>query len=459
MLPSTPEYYCFLVLVFLAFWLLRRFRLASLVLICAANLFFYAKWGLIYLLVIPGAATCDYFLGREIARTSNAATRRILFGCSLFMNVSLIFATRLGLPQGVLNRVPGLLLPLSLSFYAFQALTYTWDIYRKDARPSPGYLQYLASVSFFPTALAGPVTRVSSLVPQWDWKGVVLTGEEGSRALFLIGLGLVKKFLIADYLGNNLVNRVFDLPTLYSGGDVLVAVYGYAFQLYYDFSGYSDIALGAALLLGIRLPVNFNSPYRALNITHFWRRWHISFSNWLRDYLYFSLPGPRTRVMPYINLVVTMALGGLWHGFSWTYLIWGLLHGVALSGYRFWQVLRKGRPHSGNVAWKFASGLLTFHFVLFTWVFFRAANVETALKILSQIANFRFVFDNTTPTFVLVLFAGALAHFIPRSWYDGAVIRFARTPAVVQSAAMAALVIAIQRVAATGAAPFIYTKF
>ena len=130
-----------------------------------------------------------------------------------------------------------------------------------------------------------------------------LAGEEGSRALFLIGIGLAKKFLIADYLGNNLVNRVFDLPTLYSGGDVLVAVYAYAFQLYYDFSGYSDIAIGAGLLLGIRLPVNFNAPYRALNIADFWRRWHITFSNWLRDYLYFSLPGPRTRVMPYVNLI------------------------------------------------------------------------------------------------------------------------------------------------------------
>ena len=149
----------------------------------------------------------------------------------------------------------------------------------------------LASVTFFPTILAGPITRVSSLLSQWRWKNVVLTGEEGGRALFLIGLGLAKKFLIADYLGNNLVNRVFDLPTLYSGGDVLVGVYAYAFQLYYDFSGYTDIAIGSGLLLGIRLPVNFKSPYRAANIADFWRRWHISFSDWLRDYLYFSLPG------------------------------------------------------------------------------------------------------------------------------------------------------------------------
>jgi alginate O-acetyltransferase complex protein AlgI len=449
MSPSTPEYYCFLVLIFFAFWLLRRFRLACMVLVCAANLFFYAKWGLIYLLLIPAAATSDFFIGSAIGRIQRPPIRRLLISCSLLINIGLIASGRTG----------GLVLPLSLSFYAFQALTYTIDIYRKDAQPSPSYLQYLASVSFFPTALAGPITRVSSLIPQWNWKGVVLTGEEGSRALFLIGLGLAKKFLIADYLGNNLVNRVFDLPTLYSGGDVLVAVYAYAFQLYYDFSGYSDIAIGAGLLLGIRLPVNFNAPYRALNIADFWRRWHISFSDWLRDYLYFSLPGPRTRVMPYVNLIVTMAIGGLWHGLSWTFLIWGLLHGTGLAGFRLWQAAFKGRSRTESPLRRFAGGLLTFHFVLLGWIFFRAANVDTALKILSQIAGFRFSFDNTTPAFLLVLLAGVAAHFIPKPWYDGGIIRFSRTPALIQSAALALLVFAIQRVAATGAAPFIYTRF
>jgi D-alanyl-lipoteichoic acid acyltransferase DltB (MBOAT superfamily) len=454
MLSSAPEYYCFLVLVFLAFWSLRRFRLACMVFVCAANLFFYAKWGLIYLLLIPGAATSDFLIGRLIARRQSPSIRRSLVSISILINAGLILSGRTG----------SLVLPLSLSFYAFQALTYTIDIYRREAQPSASYLQYLASVSFFPTALAGPITRVSSLIPQWNWKGAVLTGEEGSRALFLIGLGLAKKFLIADYLGNNLVDRVFDLPTLYSGGDVLVAVYGYAFQLYYDFSGYSDIAVGAGLLLGIRLPVNFNAPYRALDIADFWRRWHISFSSWLRDYLYFSLPGPRTRFMPYVNLIVTMAIGGLWHGLSWTFLIWGLLHGTGLAGFRLWQRGGKVRVRAESRALSFLGALLTFHFVLLTWIFFRAANVETALKILSQIAAFRFsfgnaLFSNTTPAFLFVLLAGAAAHFIPKSWYDGSIIGFSRTPALIQSAALALLVLAIQRVASTGAAPFIYTRF
>ena len=277
--------------------------------------------------------------------------------------------------------------------------------------PLRDFGEYLASVTFFPTILAGPITRVSTLVPQWKWKGTVLTAEEGSRALFLIGLGLFKKFLIADYLANNLINRVFDLPALYSSGDVIAAVYAYAFQLYYDFSGYTDIALGSALLLGIKLPINFNAPYTAANISDFWRRWHISFSNWLRDYLFFSLPGKRTKLMPYVNLVITMALGGLWHGISWTFLIWGLLHGVGQAVFRFWQTLKRPMPRLGGI-------LLTFHFVLFAWIFFRAATFEAALQILGQIGALRpatATFVNVSPALLFVLLVGVAGHFIPKT--------------------------------------------
>jgi alginate O-acetyltransferase complex protein AlgI len=458
MLPTSPEYFLIPCLLFFAFWLVRV-RPAAVWLVLAVNLFFYAKWGLIYLLLVPAAATCDFFLAPFIYRASQPF-RRLLLSVSLAMNIGLIVFCRYA-PWA------GLALPLSLSFYAFQALTYTIDIYRDEAKPIPGYLQYLTSVTFFPTIVAGPITPVTALAKQWKWKGAVLTGEEGSRALFLIGFGLFKKFLIADYLGNNLVNRVFDLPTLYSGGDVLAAVYGYGFQLYYDFSGYSDVAIGTALLLGIRLPANFNLPYRAANIADFWRRWHITFSNWLRDYLYFALPGPRTRAMPYLNLAITMVLGGLWHGTNPTFLIWGLLHGAALAGCRLWQVWHKrdggsARKHTGFSGGRLASGLLTFHFVLFAWIFFRAANVETAWKILLQIAalrNLQFSFDNVTVAFFGVLVLAAAGHFLPKSWHDTGVIWFSRTPAVLQAASLAGLLIAIQRVAATGAAPFIYSKF
>jgi alginate O-acetyltransferase complex protein AlgI len=456
MLLTAPSYYWFLGSVFFAFWLLRRFRLPGILAICTANLMFYAVWGWVYLLLMPAAAAIDFLLGRKLARTEQPAARRLLVSLSIALNIGLIVSSRY-LPLLHLARA-GVLLPLSLSYYAFQALTYTIDIFRGDTQPASDYVDYLASVTFFPTTLAGPITRVGSLLPQWKWKNVVLTGEEGGRALFLIGLGLAKKFLIADYLGNNLVNRVFDLPALYSGGDVLVGVYGYAFQLYYDFSGYTDIAVGSGLLLGIRLPVNFKWPYGASNIADFWRRWHISFSDWLRDYLYFSLPLGRTRAMPYVGLIVTMMVGGLWHGVSWTFLIWGVLHGTGLATFRLWQSLRRSQPEASAMG-RAAGGLLTFHFVLLGWVFFRAASVGTAMTVLTQIGSGHYSFDNTTPLFLLVLGIAAAGHFLPKSWYDGSMLLFTRAPAMVQTAALAVLTVAIRYVASSGAAPFIYSKF
>src|SRR5205085_2544786 len=176
---------------------------------------------------------------------------------------------------------------------------------------------------------AGPINRLTDLAKHLA-APPALNRVDGGRAFFLIGMGVLKKALVADYLAENLVNRVFDTPKLYSGAEALIAVYAYSLQLYYDFSGYTDIARGAAILLGIRMPINFDRPYLATNITDFWRRWHISFSNWLRDYIYFWLPGVRGKVMPYVNLVITMLLGGLWHGLTWPFAIWGVLHGAAL---------------------------------------------------------------------------------------------------------------------------------
>ena len=446
MLPTQAEYYCFLVVVFFAFWLARRNRAATMWVVLAANFLFYSHWGLLYLVLIPACATVDFFLARAIA----VRRSRNLMWVSVAMNLGLIATSRY---------LPGLgaLLPLSLSFYAFQALTYTLGIYREEAEPSSSFVDYLASVTFFPTALAGPIARVPALIPQWRWKGGALsTGlspEDGGRALGLIVIGLLKKFLIADYLANNLINRVFDLPKLYAGGDVLVAVYAYAFQLYYDFSGYSDIAIGSALLLGIRLPENFNDPYRAINLADFWRRWHISFSNWLRDNLYYSLPGKRTKVMPYVSLVITMALGGLWHGAHWTFLIWGFWHGTGLAVVRWWQSRKMKWPRLGG-------GLLTFHFVLVGWVFFRAASVDNALQILRRIASLQWIPEGVSPAYFAVLAFAAAAHFIPSTRRDQSLGWFAARPALLQAAALVLTALAIRYAAgAGGAAPFIYSRF
>lgn len=453
MVLSSPTYFAFLAGVFFAFWLARRHRLGALAVILFANYFFYARWDLIYLALIPLASTCDFLIGQTLGRVQHRLARRGLIALSVVMNIGLIVAVKYS---------PSLpwVLPLGLSFYAFQSLTYTLDIYRRDAQPASSLLAYLASASFFPTTLAGPITRLSNLIPQWS-KWQMLGAEDGGRALFLIGMGLVKKLLIADFLAENLINRVFDLPKLYSGTEVLAGVYGYAFQLYYDFSGYTDIALGSALLLGIKLPANFNRPYVAQNIADFWRRWHISFSNWLRDYLYFSLPGLRSRwkIFAYLNLVVTMAIGGLWHGASWTFLIWGVWHGCGLAAQRWWQALRGKAAPSEHPAARIGRALVTFHFVLIGWVFFRASSAATARDIFAQMFSGTVSLANVTPAFLAVLAAAICAHFVPQAWYDAGLRLFSAAPYYAQAVAMALLVVAIQYVAGSGSAPFIYSRF
>jgi D-alanyl-lipoteichoic acid acyltransferase DltB (MBOAT superfamily) len=347
--------------------------------------------------------------------------------------------------------------PLSLSFYAFQSLSYTIDIYRKDAAPASTYLGYMAAASFFPTIQAGPITRPAEILKQLTRK-FDLVAADGSRALFLIVFGLLKKLLIADYLAGNLVNRVFDTPNLYSGMENLVAVYVYSLELYYDFSGYTDIARGCGLLLGIRLPINFDRPYTSVNMADFWRRWHITFSNWLRDYLYFSLPGKRTRIWPYLNLVITMVLGGLWHGATWPFTIWGLLHGSALAVTRRWQAWRGRRPEPGWAS-RAVRIFCTYQFVCLTWVFFRSPTTAVALNILKRIGSLTFSLQNVSTGVFLVSLVGAAGQAVPKRWYEGVVALFGRTPFYVQAATMALAVVAIQMWAGHGAAPFVYTRF
>ncbi len=450
MLLTSPAYFALLGLLFIAYWPATRNRLAVVSLVLFANLLFYAKWDLSYLLIVPAASLADFTIALLLDRTTSAASRRLLITTSVLINAGLIASLRWRW-----------VMPLALSFYAFQSLTYTIDVYRRDAKPVRSYLTYLCCSSFFPCTLAGPITRMSSLLKQFETWPKTLVAADSGRALFLIGLGLMKKFLIADYLSDQLVNRVFDVPKLYSGAEVLVGVYAYALQLYYDFSGYTDIAIGSALLLGIRLQANFNRPYSATNLADFWRRWHISLSNWLRDYLYFSLPGLRSRwkLFTYLNLVITMAIGGLWHGATINFLIWGLLHGIGLAAVRGYQVLRGATRNEDSTVSRVLSGLLTFHFVAFAWIFFRAGNLATARDVLAQIGSATFSLASVSSSFIGVMAIAAAAHFVPKKWFDFSIELFSASPAYVQGFCLALLVISIQHLSNTGAAPFIYTRF
>ena len=287
MLLSTPSFFAFFLLIWLLFWALATARTARFALVAAANLFFLAKFGLLYLL-LPLAACVDFLVGQGLGKVEAGRTKRRAL-LSLAVNVGLLVATKL-FPVLAGDRFGGLL-TLSLSFYCFQSLTYTIDLYRRedDAEATPNLLAYVGSALFFPVMVAGPILRLHGFLKQFV-RPPVLTSEMAGRALLLIGIGLVKKLLVADFLAENLVTQVFDTPTLYSGLEPLPAVYGYALQLFFDFSGYTDIALGVGLLLGLTLPENFNRPYLAANMMEFWRRWHMSFSFWLRDYIQERLP-------------------------------------------------------------------------------------------------------------------------------------------------------------------------
>lgn len=454
MLNTSSAYFVFLAGVFFFYWAAARWRVPALAVVLGANYYIYARWDLFYLTLIPLASLVDFLAALGMQSSKRQWWRRTLLALSLATNIGILIAFKY---MPVLDKNWHWVFPLGLSFYCFQALSYTLDVYRKDAKATSSILAHFAAVSFFPTILAGPITRVSSLVSQFE-KPKKLSTADGGRALFLIGLGAMKKLLVADYLAENLVNRIFDFPKLYSGLEVLAAVYGYALQLYFDFSGYSDIALGSALLLGLKIPQNFNMPYAATNIADFWRRWHISLSSWLRDYVYFSFPGLRGKVMPYVALTLTMILGGVWHGASWNFLIWGTLHGLGLAVCRVWQNWRSTSKWNHPLSRALAC-FWTVHFVCFGWIFFRAASLDNAFEILSQIGSLTLSAANLSGTILVIAAIAIAGHYAPRKWLDTTEGWFTRAPFFAQAALLLLLALSIKYVAATGNAPFVYSQF
>lgn len=464
MLVSTAPFFVYLAIVCLLFWTTQSRPRLRLVVLVAANLFFLAKFSLVYL-ALPIAATFDFLIGQAIRSTEEKSARRLLLTASIVLNLSLLATLKVFPLLTAAGSMKSLawLLPLSLSFYCFQSLTYTIDIYRGEAEPTTDWLSYMGVAIFFPVVTAGPIPRSAKLLKQLAAR-VKLDEATAARALLLIAIGLVKKLLIADYLANNLVNRVFDTPTLYSSVEILAGVYGYALQLFFDFSGYTDIAIAAGLLLGFELPENFKRPYLSVNVAEFWRRWHISFSEWLRDYLFDVLP--KRRKWPVLSygyaFLITFALGGLWHGLSWNFFIWGLLHGLALGvvfAWTQWKIKRRGR--NAPVSWwgRALGGLLTFNYVCFAWIFFRATSVGNAMEILRGIGDLSTAAGNLTPLLLGIMLIAAILHSLPAKWFDLSALWAARIPFWLQGLAMAGLVLLIQTLAGRGSAPFVYGNF
>lgn len=424
MLFTTSKYWLFLTIVFFVYWSVAQRRRLGVLCILLASYYFYALWNPKFVLLLFGISTIDFLTARGIAASTRTGLRRALLYASIITDIGTLIvfkyfnffsssATSLLAQLHVQTRsflIEDLVIPLGLSFITFRSLSYVIDVYRKTTPATTRYFDYLAFVAFFPTLIAGPVVRSKELLPQFE--NAELTNEQGVEAIFLILIGLIKKVAIADLIGSNLVDRVFDQPQLYSSLETLVAIYGYALQIYCDFSGYSDIAIGSALLLGFKLPINFNSPYRARNLRDFWKRWHITLSNWLFDYVYISIGGLRKRRFNlYRNLVLTFLIGGLWHGAAWTFVLWGGLHGLGLAASHWWH---RNRTHK-NSRWfvKALCTIATFHFVCLTWIVFRSETLDQVLSVLQRLTVFQFSTGNLPASLVLLLLVGFASHWIP----------------------------------------------
>lgn len=393
MLFNSLEFLLFFPLVTLLFYAIPHssFRIPFLL---AASYLFYMWWRPAYILLILASTGIDYCAGLWLPKMSNPRRKKILFVTSIVGNLGLLgvfkyFNFSVHTLNALMNwaGLPPLaahadwVLPVGISFYTFQSMSYTIDVYRGQIEPERNPIRFALYVAYFPQLVAGPIERGNHLLPQLK-KPQPPTSARFQEGLLLIIWGLYKKMVIADGLAR-LVDPVYARPEAYGGPAYFIATYAFAFQILTDFSGYTDIARGTAMILGIDLMENFEKPYFAVSIQDFWRRWHISLSSWLKDYLYISLGGNRKgTAKTYRNLLLTMALGGLWHGASWNFVIWGLFHGALLAIERAMRAPRASRDCESTGWRRLLRQIATFHLVCVGWVFFRAADLKTAIHIL-----------------------------------------------------------------------------
>jgi alginate O-acetyltransferase complex protein AlgI len=383
----------FLPCVLAGWWLLPRKPL-RLVFLTGSSWFFYAWWDWRYLPVLIGATSVDYVAGLWISRTDDEVRRRLLLAASLTTNVGILAYFKyagfffeslngIGSALGAQPDLPSLhiVLPIGISFYTFNSMSYTIDIFRRRVEPTRNLLEYTTFVGLFPHLIAGPIVRFTDLASQLKRLTPRLTSQYAALGAFFLSCGLVKKLLIADQL-HPYVTRLYAAHAQLGLATGWAAAVGYSLQLYFDFSGYSDMAVGLAWLLGFRFPQNFNSPFKAENISDFWRRWHMSLSSWFRDYLFIPLGGSRLGSgRTVVNLVVTMFLAGLWHGAAWTFVVWGLVHGTFLGGHA---VLRKAGLTPSSVT---ANRIVTFALVCGAFVIFRSPSLGVAGDVLSAMVG------------------------------------------------------------------------
>ncbi|GIM60638.1 alginate O-acetyltransferase [Capnocytophaga canis] len=531
------DFWIFFAIVYAIFTVIyRRRRMRNLFLLFASMYFYFKASGLFVLLLVFSTIT-DFYLGNYIYQQTEERKRKIAVTISIILNLfvlsyfkyayfltdthNTLFNTQYevfnylaywanGFDSEGYFRVSTIILPVGISFYTFQTISYTVDIYRKKIAPLKYILDFGLYVSFFPQLVAGPIVRAENFVPQIT-KKTVITNEAFNRGIYLILKGLVKKMIFADFIALHFLDQIFDNPTMYSGFTNIMAIIGYSLQIYGDFSGYTDIAIGVALLMGFQLPVNFNSPYKAINCGDFWKRWHISLSTWLRDYLYIPLGGNRKssvgtfiislifivgvvvamnsfwfsiimgvlliggsllsfysksferHVITNINIMLTMLIGGLWHGASWKYVIWGGLNGLGVVAYKYW---RKVSPYEQSTHWLATVWKIgfTFAFITFTRVFFRGKDMQSIGEWFSQVANdmqWGMAFDvlwHYKSVFTVMLI-GYIVHWLPNRWKDEIEHIFSESHIVVKAGIAVVTVIMCYQAYSSDFQPFIYFQF
>lgn len=541
-LPAQPllftqrYFWVFFALVMLGYGAVYKHTARRNIYLFAVSLFFYYKTSGFYFIILLFSTVTDFLIGAAIFKNKTPWQRKLLVGLSVIVNLLVLgyfkyayfvadFLHDLtGIEMEVINAFAlwtnealgtnfiwdRILLPVGISFFTFQTISYSVDIYRGHIKPVKNVLDFGFYVSFFPQLVAGPIVRASEFIPQL-YKPYAVTKRQVGLGVFWILNGLLKKLILADYLAVQFIDRVFDNPQLYSGFETLSALFGYSLQVYADFSGYTDVAIGIALLMGFHLPKNFNSPYKATSVAHFWRRWHLSLSTWLRDYLYIPLGGNRTGsvasytivflfflfialivgnplitlglavlyggaflLMRYhssaekwvntnINLMLTMVLGGLWHGSSWNFVTWGTLNGVGLVVYKNW---KKISPWADKRKWynKAIGLILTLVFITFTRAWFRSPTWEGAIEILTKIpkdfgwgqlgavviANWRFY---------AVMSLGYLIHWIPASKKRALRFWVAQSPPWMLFVLSLGAISVIYQILSAEVQPFIYFAF
>ena len=457
----------FLILLVFYQFVIQKVKLRTWYLL-VFSLYFYYKTSGVFVLLLVATAFVNFLISDWIYNSDSEKKRKWFFTLSVFWNLGTLgYYKYTNFFFSILNDIGHLnlqhvdiFLPIGISFFTFQTMSYTFDIYRRNLVPLKSFADFCFFVSFFPQLVAGPIVRATDFLPQIH-KKISLNKEQIASALFLIIGGLVKKAIIADYVSINFVDRVFSEPGRFSGVENLIGIYGYALQIYCDFSGYSDIAIGLARLIGFELRINFDLPYRSASVTEFWRRWHISLSSWLKDYLYISLGGNRKgKLRQYINLMITMLLGGLWHGASWNFVFWGGIHGIGLV---FDKLIMKWRFLATKFG-KIMGVIVTFNFVCFAWIFFRAPDFASAGVMLKQIFTafqpsifFDWIKDFRGVAILILL--GYIMHYVPKKFDDFSEKLLFKLPIPAQALLVTIVIWVMFQVKSSDIQPFIYFQF